>query len=142
MGGLVAIKASSLCRDRVQAVITDSAPSDFFEMMSRVLSWKVKRLSRFLVFSAAVWMRMILGIDIKDASALADIHGLKIPVLIIHGKNDGLVPVEMAETLYKHADEPKELLVVDNADHVQSIECDPDLYIMSIHDFLNRHITF
>ncbi len=44
------------------------------------------------------------------------------PVLIIHGKNDVLVKVEHAHDLYTAAREPKELLVVEGADHVFSYQ--------------------
>lgn len=39
------------------------------------------------------------------------------PLLLIHGSNDQSVPLEDAKILYKQAAEPKQLAVIDGADH-------------------------
>lgn len=41
------------------------------------------------------------------------------PVLFIHGNADGVVPVAMTEELYKKAQEPKTLSIVEGADHLK-----------------------
>lgn len=40
------------------------------------------------------------------------------PLLIIHGSQDEAVPVEDARRLYRHANEPKRLEIIDGANHV------------------------
>ncbi len=44
------------------------------------------------------------------------------PVLIIHGEKDEVVSVDNARVLYEAAQEPKELFIVDGADHVFSYQ--------------------
>lgn len=44
------------------------------------------------------------------------------PVLIIHGENDAVVKVSNAHDLYEAAKEPKELFIVEKADHVFSYQ--------------------
>lgn len=44
------------------------------------------------------------------------------PVLIIHGENDAVVKVYNAYALYEAAKEPKELFIVEKADHVFSYQ--------------------
>jgi len=44
------------------------------------------------------------------------------PLLLIHGEKDDLVPVEHAHRLYKHAREPKELVIIPSAGHRLRLE--------------------
>ncbi|MBI5228726.1 prolyl oligopeptidase family serine peptidase [Candidatus Micrarchaeota archaeon] len=39
------------------------------------------------------------------------------PLLIIHGTNDELIPIEHARKLFEVANEPKELVEIKGADH-------------------------
>ncbi len=45
------------------------------------------------------------------------IANLKVPLLILHGEQDGVVPVEMGRELVRLANEPKRLVVFPNGDH-------------------------
>jgi fermentation-respiration switch protein FrsA (DUF1100 family) len=47
---------------------------------------------------------------------------VKVPLLIIHGKEDGIIPVSMAQKLAKLANEPKRLVIFPEGDH-------SDLYV-------------
>jgi uncharacterized protein len=49
--------------------------------------------------------------------SLEKIGTLKLPVLLIHGMADPLIPYRMSEALYAAAHEPKRLLLVPGADH-------------------------
>jgi alpha-beta hydrolase superfamily lysophospholipase len=49
--------------------------------------------------------------------SLAKIRSLKAPVLIIHGTADQTIPATMSQTLYAAAPEPKQLILIANADH-------------------------
>lgn len=41
-------------------------------------------------------------------------------ILVIHGRNDEIVPVSHAEIIYRHADRPKDLIIQDGGDHRMS----------------------
>jgi len=43
-----------------------------------------------------------------------------IPLLVIHGENDSIVPMHHAKQLYNAAKEPKHLWVVQGTDHVEA----------------------
>ncbi|VUT25926.1 MAG: Alpha/beta hydrolase family protein [Candidatus Methanolliviera sp. GoM_asphalt] len=45
------------------------------------------------------------------------IQDIRCPIMIIHGDKDELVPISHARELYDCADEPKELKIIDGADH-------------------------
>ena len=48
---------------------------------------------------------------------LARIRNVKVPLLIIHSKDDEMIPYQMSVELYEKANEPKELLLLDGFRH-------------------------
>nr|MBA3537185.1 alpha/beta hydrolase [Tatlockia sp.] len=50
-------------------------------------------------------------------NSLALISFIKIPLLILHGKKDEIVPFEQALKLYNQANEPKKMIAMDNKGH-------------------------
>jgi fermentation-respiration switch protein FrsA (DUF1100 family) len=48
---------------------------------------------------------------------LGKIDKLKVPLLLIHGDQDEIIPVEMGRRLYAAAPEPKELYIISGAHH-------------------------
>jgi fermentation-respiration switch protein FrsA (DUF1100 family) len=63
------------------------------------------------------------------------------PVMLIHGIQDDIVPVRHAQTLFKAAEEPKELWVVPGAHHVGARDIDPDGYFAHVERFLRQALT-
>ena len=76
------------------------------------------------------------GYNLKDASAIEAVKKSRVPTLFIHGKEDAMISVDMAEELYDAAACRKELLIVEGAGHAQSQDKDPELYYGSIEKFL------
>lgn len=64
----------------------------------------------------------------------------RLPILIVHGKEDGFVPCQMSEAGFAACAGPKKLLLVDDADHGLSFIKDPDSYTTLVEDFLNKYV--
>lgn len=114
LGGAVSINglARSAQRDRVAALIVESAFSDFREIARDKLDefWLSTLFSGVLQhgFSA-------------EYSAAAVIGGLApIPVVIIHGDADAIVPYTHALRLFDAAREPKQLWTVAGGGHISA----------------------
>jgi fermentation-respiration switch protein FrsA (DUF1100 family) len=114
LGGAVAVytAATSPCRDRIKAVIIESAFSSY-RMIARekiaesVIGWPVQYPLSLLVND--------------DYSAVKSIKNVSpIPVLIMHGYNDDIVPQHHGRILYEAALEPKEYWALDIPGHVKS----------------------
>lgn len=43
-----------------------------------------------------------------------------IPLLFIHGKQDGVIPYEHSQRLYDLAEEPKEIMIIENGQHISA----------------------
>ena len=68
------------------------------------------------------------------------------PLLIIHGAKDSIVPLYMASEIYKnkiHYEKIKKskLLIINDAEHVQCISTDYELYTKETLEFAKRHET-
>lgn len=53
--------------------------------------------------------------------SLEKIKSVDMPVLVVHGNNDRLLPSRFSEALFKAAKAPKKLLLIDNASHNNSM---------------------
>ncbi len=67
---------------------------------------------------------------VDDMNSIGTVIGLgasvKVPWLLIHGTVDDVVPIEESRELYQLANEPKDLVEIENCDHVFDPETDAD----------------
>ena len=57
-------------------------------------------------------------------------------MLVIHGAEDGVVPMAQGRRLYEAAREPKRWLAVPNADHGDVSTMGGELYLNTLEEFL------
>ncbi len=58
--------------------------------------------------------------DLKRYSTSEDLKAIKCPLLIIHGSKDEVVPLGDAHEIYKEANEPKRIEILEGGDHTFS----------------------
>lgn len=75
----------------------------------------------------------------KDYSTVDAMRVCQIPVLFIHGTDDGFVPVEMSYENYKACIAPKSILVVPGANHGMSYFIDKEKYEKEIKEFWGKY---
>ena len=63
--------------------------------------------------------------DWDNVAAAGNVH---VPYLVIHGAEDTFIRPEHAQLVYAGANEPKELWLVEGADHADAPEVDPESY--------------
>ncbi len=94
-------------------------------------------LARFIVF----WAERTGKMDsqaLDTQSVIADIS--PVPVLIIHGGQDNKIGASIGRQLYEAAAEPKDLLWIEEAGHVNFEEYEPDIYREALIDFFNKYL--
>ena len=64
------------------------------------------------------------------------IKNVKIPILIMHGKKDQIIPFKMGKELFKTAKFPKEFVEIDNDDHMLTFN---DNLLFKINGFLEKY---
>jgi pimeloyl-ACP methyl ester carboxylesterase len=60
------------------------------------------------------------------------------PWMLIHGEKDAYIGPEIAQALFDHAKDPKELWIVPGAKHNRCRELEPDVYRLRVLDFFRR----
>jgi fermentation-respiration switch protein FrsA (DUF1100 family) len=70
--------------------------------------------------------------------SLAKIKNIKVPILVMHGDKDDLVPFEHGKRLYDMANEPKEFYTIPGAGHNDTHIVGGDEYFDVIRNFVNK----
>ena len=78
------------------------------------------------------------GFDIESASPEEALHNSKVPVLFIHGDDDGFVPYDMSVSNYNACASEKYFLTVHNADHGVSYLEDTESYTKEVYNFVKK----
>jgi uncharacterized protein len=115
LGGALAIHyvAHSVYRDHVKAVVVDSPFSDYRRVAQEKLAglfitWPLQWLPTFTVNN--------------DYSPKASVAALSpIPLLLIHGERDAIVPPHHSRLLFESAQEPKALWSLPEAGHIGAV---------------------
>lgn len=123
---------------QVTAIVSDCAYTDAYRMFAKQMKDWFSLPSFPILDSMNLMLQLRGGYDLKKASALTAAEKTSLPVLIIHGQEDDMIPVEMAYQLYDALSGPKELLIVPGAGHAQAVDKDPDLYYETVFSFLQE----
>lgn len=67
--------------------------------------------------------------------SLSKIQSLQIPLLLIHGDDDLVIPAQMSQVLFEAATVPKKLLLVPGAGHSNVASVSGDRYLQAVRDF-------
>ena len=72
-----------------------------------------------------------------EAARSAILQGVKVPLLVIHGEMDALIPLEDAQRLHEEVAAPqKDLVVIPDAGHNDIMSVGIDLYFWAIEEFV------
>jgi fermentation-respiration switch protein FrsA (DUF1100 family) len=83
-------------------------------------------------------LTVLLPLASMRYDSLGAIGSLRVPLLVIHGADDDLVPAEHGRRLFAAANEPKRLLIVPYADHNDVIAQAGEGFWVSLRTFLNE----
>jgi dipeptidyl aminopeptidase/acylaminoacyl peptidase len=146
LGGAVALLAGS-SPNNFGAVVSDSAFAD----LSLVLKGTMTGIKRPLTlwFPGMKFMaKALYGIDIAEVSPARAIARSDTPVLVIHGEEDRVIPVEHARLLgraigasFDEIESGEETVwTVPGAGHTGAYRAQPDIYIDKVASFFERHL--
>ena len=80
--------------------------------------------------------RLFGGFRLADASPVDALRQAKVPVLLLHGEEDKLVPCAMSAQLEQHCASPVKRYTFPNAGHGLSYLVDREGYTAAVVDFL------
>lgn len=78
--------------------------------------------------------------DIHRHDVLPSVKDIKCPLLIVHGTHDSIIPFENAREIFNHANDPKRLELIDDAEHFFPNEKHREQLYEVVVDFLLRFL--
>lgn len=140
MGAAIAIMCSTHLPE-IEALVADSS----FATHTSVVDYHVRQalhlpLAPFL-WLADRWLGWRAGYHFHQVEPLRDIPYLSPrPILIIHGGKDKMVSPSDALQLYDAAKEPRELWIVEGADHCGAYFANRPAYVERVISFFNKYL--
>ncbi|MBT2644214.1 alpha/beta hydrolase [Bacillus sp. ISL-41] len=121
MGAATVLMASGeKLPEQVKGIIADSGYTTVLEELSHQLKY-MYNLPAFPVMQVtSVITKIRAGYTFAEASAIDSVSNNKLPLLIIHGDKDALVPTEMGKRIFEKANSDKELWIVQGAGHTEA----------------------
>ncbi|MBC8098897.1 MAG: alpha/beta fold hydrolase [Armatimonadetes bacterium] len=125
MGGTTAIRVMARLPE-ARALVVDSAYSSLLELTSDKVT-QVTGLPGAPFANVIVWMASRLSnADLFAVRPIDDIASIAPrPILLMHGAIDEVIPVSHMQALYAAANEPKTLVIIPGALHMQTYQTDP-----------------
>lgn len=123
---------------KVQAIVLDSGFDDLKGKVYHTFNKKVKWLKD--AFPAVCYaFNKVLNGAVDQFKPYKLIQDIEIPILIIHSKEDKVVPVSCAYNLYENATSSKKnLWIVENSKHIKIFEDYPKEYRQRVLEFFNK----
>jgi len=140
MGGAIAIQAAAIDH-RIACVVSEGSYTAlrivFVDYQKRI----IKLPWHFLRNIALVQSQKLANFKARLVAPIEDIKRVHVPILIVHGKNDSFIKSNYSNMLFESANEPKRLLLIDNANHNDVWEVGGKMYEDSVASFFEEHLT-
>ena len=139
MGASTVLMASRLnLPENVKYIVADCGYSNAGEIIRRVagkMGFPPKLAYPFVKLGALIYA----GFNPDADSPEEAVKEAKIPILILHGEEDGFVPCEMGEKIYKNCKSPCRLVTFPGANHGMSAVVDKPRYMAEIKAYHDRY---
>ncbi|MGR3763247.1 alpha/beta hydrolase [Rossellomorea sp. NS-SX7] len=124
----------------VKGIIADSGYTSVEEELAHQLKYLYNLPSFPLMDITSLVTEIRAGFSFEEASALEQVKKKKnnLPLFIIHGDKDELVPSEMAEQLYENTSGMKELWIIPDVGHTQGFLDEEEEYKRRLMGFIEE----
>ena len=124
--------------ENVKGIIADCGFTSPREIIKCVFHSVIHLPAVPTLWATDLFSRMIAGFSLSEKDTRKTLQNSRLPVLLVHGVDDGFVPCEMTKQAYAACKEPKELLLVEGADHGVSFLVAKDRYVQTVIAFLEK----
>ena len=127
LGSLYAVHGAGLFPQAAGLILESGIADPLERVLLRVEPWQLG--------TDQTGLREAVEQELNQRAKLASFRGR---TLVMHTRNDDLVPLSHAERLYEWANEPKELLVFERGDHNTILPVNREAYFAALEAFLHR----
>ncbi len=140
MGAATVLSAAGepYCPSNVRWIVSDCSFSTLKEELLHVMHKSVWLPTFPFYYILSLYCRIFNGFWVKVVDVRRQVSNIKVPVLFIHGGADKFVPTRMAFSLYEACNSPKDIIIVDGAQHGQSYLLGSVKYIAGIEELVEK----
>lgn len=124
----------------VKGIIADCGFTSPWEIISCVFRKVTHLPAGPSLWVAELFARIFGGFSLRQKNTKEVLKNSKLPVLMVHGVDDGFVPCEMTQQGYDACGGEKEIFLVEGADHGLSFLKDTERYKEKVQAFLDRNL--
>lgn len=139
MGAATVLMATELnLPSNVKGVIADCPYSSPSKMVKKVMKEDMRLPVK--IFFPFIWLGCFIygHFNLSKTSAIKAMEKCNVPILLIHGLADTLVPPYMSQEIYDACKAKKNILLVENATHAVSYIYDEQAYIKKVDEFIGE----
>lgn len=122
-----AVAAEMAIRHKARGVILES-PLTSIEAIAKA--------ARPKLFSFLPLHHMVMWMLKSRFDSLSKMGDIEIPLLILHGRQDEIIAIEMAKELFAAANEPKSFYIIENAGHNNTYLTGGEAYFEALREFI------
>lgn len=126
--------------DNIRGLIVDCGFSSPKEILSSVFRNVTHLPAIPTLWATDFFARIFAGFSIYACDSKTILRNSRFPILMVHGTDDSFVPCKMTKQAHEVCTSPKELLLVEGAEHGLSFPVDRERYIAAISNFLNKYL--
>ena len=124
----------------VKGIIADCGFTSPWEIISCVYKKVIHLPPRASVWIADGFAKVFGGFSFRQKDTRKTLAHSRLPVLMVHGVDDGFVPCEMTRQGYAACTGEKQVLLVEGADHALSFLVDGERYKEMVLTFLDKNL--
>lgn len=143
MGGATVLMASGLLEKddpQVKCIIADCPFYDAYGIIKHVL-WKYNKIyPQPIIHFVNFWTRFLADFNMHAPSCVDMASKSALPILMFHGKKDKFVPTSCSVKIANELGDRVKLVLIDEAQHAESIYYEKELYKKELITFLANHM--
>lgn len=140
MGGATICQMADSIPEQVKLAIADCPYTNALEEFDHVAKSAGIKHTNVILKAINGMTKLFAGYDLNDTDVRNSVKNSKVPMLFVHGKEDDFVPTRMSIELYGICENEKELYLVENAIHAQSIKTDETGYHKKLNEFIEKYL--
>lgn len=136
MGAATVLNTSSLeaLPKQVKGIISDCGFSSARDAFANQIATLYKVNPSFIMHVCDFYVKHYAGYKLDDVRPIDEVKKARVPILFVQGGVDFMVPKQMALDLYEACSSKKKLVLVEEANHAESIAINPDAYHQGIEE--------
>ena len=126
--------------ENVKGIIADCGFTSPLEILASVFRSIIHLPATPSLWAAELFAWIFAGFSLTEMDTRRSLKNSRVPVFMVHGLDDGFVPCEMTKQGYEACTGPKELLLIEGADHGVSFLVDRPRYTEMVFSFLKANV--